>query len=190
MLFEWGGKGAEDPDAYAARGVLPFLATSPPNILAASSFLQRYLSLLSAPSSPQKDTFIGSAEGVQLTTSPTLNFLQLAVLTVQRAPAPGTSAVQARGMDGGVARDWQQLVSRYRRMAGNSGVLAQKEVVEVRLRESRQLTAGARGHLHGRVPHPAPAWGQRHAPEPYGQPVRRRRRRHGRDRGALDLRPG
>ncbi len=131
MLFEWGGKGAEDPGAYAARGVLPFLAMSPPNVLAATSFLQRYLSLLAAPSSPQKDSFIGSAEGVQLTTSPTLNFLQLAVLTVQRAPAPGTSAVQARGMDGGVARDWQQLVGRYRRLAGNSGVLAQKEVLEV-----------------------------------------------------------
>ncbi|KLT44838.1 hypothetical protein CC85DRAFT_283138 [Cutaneotrichosporon oleaginosum] len=131
MLFEWGGKGAEDPGAYAARGVLPFLAMSPPNILAATSFLQRYLSLLSSPSSPQKDIFILTAQGVQLTTSPTLNFLQLAVLTVQRAPAPGASAVQARGMDGGVARDWQQLVGRYRRIAGNDGVLAQKEVLEV-----------------------------------------------------------
>ncbi|GMK54600.1 hypothetical protein CspeluHIS016_0111860 [Cutaneotrichosporon spelunceum] len=130
MLFEWGNKGAEDPGAYAVRGVLPFLAMSPPNVLAATSFLQRYLSLLAAPSSPQKDCFISTAEDVQLTTSITLNFLQLAVLTVQRAPAPGASAVQARGTDGGVARDWQQLVSRYRRVAGSTGVLAQREVVE------------------------------------------------------------
>ncbi|BEI79580.1 hypothetical protein CcaverHIS002_0101090 [Cutaneotrichosporon cavernicola] len=130
MLFEWGNSGHEDPGAYAARGVLPFLAISPPNVLAATSFLQRYLSLLAAPSSPQKDSFIGTVEGVQLTTWPAVNFLQLAVLTVQRAPAPGTSAVQARGMDGGVARDWQQLVARYRRLAGSTGLLAQKEVVE------------------------------------------------------------
>lgn len=106
--------------------------------MAATAFLSRYLSLLSAPSCPAASIFLGSAPGptptdaqIQLTTSPTLNFLQLAVATVQRAPAPGASAVQARGTDGGVARDWQQLVSRYRRIAGNSGVLAQKDVLEV-----------------------------------------------------------
>lgn len=111
---------------------------APPNLVAATAFMSRYLSLLSAPSSPAASIFLGSAPGptpsdaqISLTTSPTLNFLQLAIATVQRAPAPGASAVQARGTDGGVARDWQQLVSRYRRLAGSEGVLAQKEVVEV-----------------------------------------------------------
>jgi len=67
---------------------------------------------------------------VELSTDPTLNFLQLAIATVERAPAPGTSAVQARGTDGGIARDWQMLVARYRRIAGSSGVMATKEVAE------------------------------------------------------------
>ena len=68
---------------------------------------------------------------VHLTSSPTLNFLQLAILTVQRAPAVGTSAVQARGMDGGAARDWEGLCGRYIRAGGREGVLANQDVQEV-----------------------------------------------------------
>lgn len=142
MMYEWSGQGADGPGAvgnYAVRGVLPWLATSPPNVLAASSFLARFLSHLSSPSSKVgADFVIGDAPGaaageptVQLTTSSTVNFLQLAIATVQRAPTPGTSPVQARGMDGGVAKDWTSLLHRYRRLAGNQGVLAQKDVHEV-----------------------------------------------------------
>ena len=43
----------------------------------------------------------------------------------------GVSGVQARGMDGGIAREWESLVERYRRMSGTSGALADKEVQEV-----------------------------------------------------------
>lgn len=137
VMYAWSAEGADGPGAignYAVRGVLPWLATSPPNVLAASTFLAQLLSLLSSPSSKiGPDFFISSEGGVQLTTSSTVNFLQLAVATVQRAPAPGTSPVQARGTDGGVAKEWQALLHRYRRLAGNQGVLAQKDVHEVGL---------------------------------------------------------
>lgn len=73
-----------------------------------------------------------SLSEIQLTTCPTLNFLQLALITIQRAPAPGVSGVAARGMDGGMGREWEALVSRYRRIGGRDGVLADKEVSEVR----------------------------------------------------------
>jgi hypothetical protein len=104
-----------------------FLAQTPPNILPAQTFLTRFLSLLQPASS------ILSVEGsdVQITSSPTLNFLQMAILTCQRAPAPGVSGVQARGTDGGVGREWEGLVGRYRRVSGAQGFLAQKEVLEV-----------------------------------------------------------
>jgi hypothetical protein len=39
--------------------------------------------------------------------------------------------VEARGTDGGVGREWEGLVSRYKRVGGSEGVLAQKEVLEV-----------------------------------------------------------
>lgn len=75
---------------------------------------------------------------IQLTTSPTLNFLQLAVLVTQRAPAPGVSAVQARGMNGGIAREWESLVRRYSSLGG---CLRQQEVQEVRSRSPRTARA-------------------------------------------------
>ncbi|KAK1923080.1 hypothetical protein DB88DRAFT_330984 [Papiliotrema laurentii] len=139
LLFEWSGNGREDPAPYAIRGTLPFLAQHPPNILPATTFLTRFLSLLSSPSSPSRDIFStalpsqtpDSVSEIQLTTCPTLNFLQLALITVQRAPAPGVSGVQARGTDGGIAREWQGLVARYTRSSGSGGLLAQKEVQEV-----------------------------------------------------------
>ncbi|WOO79356.1 Golgi to ER traffic protein 4 [Vanrija pseudolonga] len=137
LLFEWSEKGKQDPGPYAVKGTLPFLAQSPPNVLPAAAFLQRFLSLLQSPASAASSIFLGSAPGptptdayVELTTSPTLNFLQLALATVERAPAPGVSGVQARGTDGGVARDWQQLLARYRRIAGSDGVLANPDVNE------------------------------------------------------------
>ena len=82
--------------------------------------------LSTAPSIPESP--LGD---IQLTSSPTLNFLQLAILTVQRAPAVGASAVQARGTDGGAARDWEGLCGRYIRLGGREGVLANRDVQEV-----------------------------------------------------------
>jgi len=108
-----------------------FLAQTPPNILPAQTFLSRFLSLLSPTSSILSVS--GSESDIMITPSPTLNFLQMAILTCQRAPAQGVTGVQARGTDGGIGREWEGLVSRYRRVSGQQGVLAQKEILEVRL---------------------------------------------------------
>ena len=115
------------------------MAQSPPNILPALTFLSKFLSLLSSPSSAAKSIFTGelpsqtsfSITDIHLTTSPTLNFLQLALITIQRAPAPGVSGVQARGMDGGVGREWDGLMHRYTRMSGAGGLIGQPGVQEV-----------------------------------------------------------
>jgi hypothetical protein len=115
-----------------------FLSYRPPNILPALTFLANFLSLLSSSPSakhlftttlPSQTSF--SITDIQLTTSPTLNFLQLALITIQRAPGEGVSGVAARGLDGGVAKEWEALVGRYRRISGVNGVLGQKEVQEV-----------------------------------------------------------
>ncbi|KAK4684030.1 golgi to ER traffic protein 4, partial [Tremellales sp. Uapishka_1] len=137
MMFEWSEKGQLDPAPYAIRGVLPFLAQTPPSILPALTFLTRFLALLSAsPASsklfsstlPSQTSF--SLPEIQLTSSPTLNFLQLALITVQRAPAVGVSGVEARGTTGGIGREWEALVGRYKRLGGG-GLLADKEVQEI-----------------------------------------------------------
>ena len=116
-----------------------FLSQYPPNILPATAFLNRFLSLLSSPASSCQSIFLSTLPSqtsfappeIHLTSSPTLNFLQLALITVQRAPAVGTSNVQARGMDGGIGREWESLVGRYRRMSGATSFLGDKEVQEV-----------------------------------------------------------
>ncbi|ORX41022.1 hypothetical protein BD324DRAFT_647922 [Kockovaella imperatae] len=138
MMFEWCEKGSLDPGPYAIRGTLPFLTSSPPSILPAITFLTRFLSLLSSPQSPFHKSIISalpsqttfSVAEIQVTASPTLNFLQLALITIQRASAKGVSAVQARGMDGGIGKEWEQLVGRYMRSSGASGVIGQKDVHE------------------------------------------------------------
>ncbi|WVF68066.1 hypothetical protein IAT40_002829 [Kwoniella sp. CBS 6097] len=147
MMFEWSEKGKLDPGPYAVRGTLPFLAQSPPSIQPALTFLSTFLSKLSSPSSPSHKIFITafpsqtsfSLSEIHLTTSPTLNFLQLALITVQRAPAPGVSGVVARGMDGGIAREWDALVRRYSRASGAGGVLGQGEVQEVLMQISTEV---------------------------------------------------
>ncbi|ORY20752.1 hypothetical protein BCR39DRAFT_554838 [Naematelia encephala] len=139
MMFDWSEKGQLDPAPYAIRGTLPFLAQHPPNILPATTFLATFLSLLSSSQSSFKAHFLASMpsqtsfslQEIHITSSPTLNFLQLALITVQRAPAVGVSGIQARGMDGGVGREWENLVGRYRRSAGPRGWLMTKEVQEV-----------------------------------------------------------
>ena len=104
------------------------------------TFLTRFLSLLSSPQSafhksfsstlPSQTSF--SLSEIQVTASPTLNFLQLALITIQRAPPKGMSAIQARGTDGGMGKEWEQLVGRYMRTSGASGVIGQPPVQEVR----------------------------------------------------------
>ncbi|WVQ85915.1 hypothetical protein IAT38_008083 [Cryptococcus sp. DSM 104549] len=139
MMYEWCNKGALDPGPYALRGTLPPLLHSPPSILPSLTFLTTFLTHLSSPSSsysshilpspiPSQTSF--SMSEVVLTTSPALNFCQLAVLTVQRAPAQGVSGVEARGMDGGVGREWKMLCARYSRASGVKGVMGQQEVQE------------------------------------------------------------
>ncbi|WWC92275.1 uncharacterized protein L201_007229 [Kwoniella dendrophila CBS 6074] len=145
MMFEWSEKGQLDPGPYAVRGTLPFLAQSPPSILPALTFLTQFLSLLSSSSYqsnfnttlPSQTSY--SLNEIHLTSSPTLNFLQLALITVQRAPAPGVSGITARGMDGGISKEWEGLCRRYSRNSGTNGVLAQKEVQEVLMQISTEV---------------------------------------------------
>ncbi|WVR08549.1 hypothetical protein IAU60_005604 [Kwoniella sp. DSM 27419] len=147
MMFEWSEKGKLDPGAYAVRGTLPFLAQKPPSIQPALTFLSHFLSLLSSPSAPSHKLFVTSLPSqtsfsipeIQLTTSPTLNFLQLALITVQRAPAPGVSGIAARGMDGGIGREWEGLCRRYSKVSGAAGVLGQSEVQEVLMQISTEV---------------------------------------------------
>lgn len=73
-----------------------------------------------------------------MTTSSTINFLQLALATIQRAPPVGSSGVQARGERGGVPREWDTLVRRYR---GSGGAMSSEAMHEVRQR-SRALFSG------------------------------------------------
>lgn len=110
-----------------------YLSLTPPAILPAKTFMNRYLSLLSAHNpafitsnltAPESST--STPFEVSLTVSPSLNFLQLAILTVQRAPAEGVSGVQARGTTGGVGKEWESLVRRYKGM----GPLLNAEAVQ------------------------------------------------------------
>lgn len=95
--------------------------------------MHRYLSLLSTYkpafitsnlTAPESSTATPSE--ISLTVSPSLNFLQLAILTVQRAPAEGVSGVQARGTNGGIAKEWESLTRRYKGM----GPLMNDEAVQ------------------------------------------------------------
>lgn len=110
-----------------------YISLTPPAILPAKKFMNRYLSLLSAYNpafitsnltAPESST--STPFEVSLTVSPSLNFLQLAILTVQRAPAEGVSGVQARGTTGGVGKEWESLVRRYKGM----GPLLNDEAVQ------------------------------------------------------------
>lgn len=130
------GKGALDPGPFALRGILPPLLHSPPSIVPAFTFLTTFLAHLTSPSSafhaslassiPSQTSF--SLPEIIVTASQSLNFAQLALVTIQHAPAKGVSGVQARGTDGGIAREWRDLCARYSK---TSPVVAQPEVQEV-----------------------------------------------------------
>ncbi|KAJ9093600.1 hypothetical protein QFC19_008267 [Naganishia cerealis] len=139
LMFEWSSEGAKDPGLYACQIILPYLSLTPPAILPAKAFMSRLLSLLSA----KNPKFITSSltapaeppaapTEVSLTISETLNFLQLAILSVQRAPAEGVSGVQARGTTGGVGKEWESLTRRYK---GMSEVIRDEAVQEVTIKE-------------------------------------------------------
>ncbi|OXG54285.1 cytoplasmic protein [Cryptococcus neoformans] len=135
MMFEWCGKGALDPGPFALRGILPPLLHSPPSIVPAFTFLTTFLAHLTSPSSafhaslassiPSQTSF--SLPEIIVTASQSLNFAQLALVTIQHAPAKGVSGVQVRGTDGGIAREWRDLCARYSK---TSPVVAQPEVQE------------------------------------------------------------
>jgi hypothetical protein len=111
------------------------ISISPPAILPARTFLSKFISLLSSTDSGFISTTLTHSEGeMPLTTSSTINWLQLAVLTVQRAPAEGVSGVQARGTTGGVAREWESLIRKYK---GQDKIIGSQAVQEVRCAQSR-----------------------------------------------------
>ncbi|CAG7854194.1 SubName: Full=Uncharacterized protein {ECO:0000313/EMBL:CCA70416.1} [Serendipita indica DSM 11827] len=128
MLFAWSRDGAE-PGTYASKGVIPFLLTG--NVLAARTFMSTFLSLLitarpnilATPSNaiagstanPIRFDVKGQSERdeVYLTTEPTLNFLQLAIRTCQRAKSSSNlqQAKQAQEM-------WVRLCGSYQSRRG------------------------------------------------------------------------
>jgi hypothetical protein len=111
------------------------ISISPLAILPARTFLSKFISLLSSTDSGFISTTLTHSEGeMPLTTSSTINWLQLAVLTVQRAPAEGVSGVQARGTTGGVAREWESLIRKYK---GQDKIIGSQAVQEVRWAQSR-----------------------------------------------------
>lgn len=86
----------------------------------------------------------------------------MAILTIQRAPAIGVSGVQARGTDGGIGREWENLVNRYKRVGGNKGTVAQGEVLEVSLskawdeqngQDRELIIIGSRSDIYERFPY-------------------------------------
>lgn len=112
-----------------------FLSIVPPAVGPAQAFLSTFITRLA--SSPHLPDFVSTTlpapdsdtdRQIRLTPSPALNFLQLATAAVQRAPKEGTSGVQARGTTGGVGREWDSLVRRYRAAGGALGEQAVQEV--------------------------------------------------------------
>jgi hypothetical protein len=109
--------------------LLRLISISPPAILPARAFLSKFISLLSSNDPGFVTTTLTHSGGeMPFTSSSTLNWLQLAILTVQRAPAEGVSGVQARGTTGGVAREWESLIRKYK---GQDKVIGSQAVQEV-----------------------------------------------------------
>ncbi|KAG8690642.1 hypothetical protein FRC09_011903 [Ceratobasidium sp. 395] len=133
MLFEWSRNGA-NPGAYAIRGTLPYLLNT--SILSARTFLSTFLGLVLATS--QKDTLINphfpnpipltspnsESDDIQITTDPTLNFLQLAIQTCQRAGWGNEATTSEEETQHRASRDaWLRLAARYRtRVAGGDAM--------------------------------------------------------------------
>jgi hypothetical protein len=129
MLFAWSRNGA-NPGTYASKGVIPFLLAG--NILSARVFLSHFLSLLittkpSILAQPTPTTFpvvnsSSSTDEVYLTTEPTLNFLQLAIRTCQRAKNAQPQGRQIQEL-------WVRLCGSYQ---SRRGLVAQPAYREVR----------------------------------------------------------
>ncbi|CAE6425813.1 unnamed protein product [Rhizoctonia solani] len=124
MMFEWSRDGS-NPGAYAIRGTIPYLLNT--SILAARTFITTFIGLLLA--SPQRATLINQhfpdpvalkspdsdPDEVQITTDPTLNFLQLAIQTCQRAGWGPEARTPEEEKYNRVSREtWLRLASRYR----------------------------------------------------------------------------
>jgi len=124
VMFEWSRDGA-NPGAYAIRGTIPYLLNT--SILAARTFLTTFIGLVLA--TPRRDSLINShfptpvplnspdsePDEVQITTDPTLNFLQLAIQTCQRAGWGHEATTDEEQKQNRAARDaWLRLAARYR----------------------------------------------------------------------------
>ncbi|KIM31594.1 hypothetical protein M408DRAFT_64328 [Serendipita vermifera MAFF 305830] len=117
VLFAWSRNGA-DPGTYASKGVIPYLLAG--NILAARIFLASFLTLLVAArpdilarqnAIPLPASGESAADEVYLTTDLTLNFLQLAIRTCQRAKNAQPQGKQAQEM-------WVRLCGSYQSRRG------------------------------------------------------------------------
>ncbi|KAG8892602.1 hypothetical protein FRB99_002590, partial [Tulasnella sp. 403] len=112
LLVEWSHSGS-DPGLFAARGVMPYLLTT--NILAARTFLDKFMSLILAESPDlllnKEPVPTGDGDEIWATNNHTLNFLQMAVRICQRAN-PEAASKEARNM-------WVRLCGRY---AGGVGL--------------------------------------------------------------------
>ncbi|KAG9078858.1 hypothetical protein FRC06_008126, partial [Ceratobasidium sp. 370] len=124
MMFEWSRDGT-NPGAYAIRGTVPYLLNT--SILAARTFLTTFIGLVLA--TPRRDTLINShfpnpiplnspnseQDEVQITTDPTLNFLQLAIQTCLRAGWGNEATTSEEETQSRASRDaWLRLAARYR----------------------------------------------------------------------------
>ncbi|KZW03437.1 DUF410-domain-containing protein [Exidia glandulosa HHB12029] len=110
MFAEWASSSPETvPSLFAARAVFPYLETE--NILAARAFLASFLQAL--PPAERTVLPVGeTGDEIHYTPrDPALNFLQLAVLTLQRAGRPGLRDAWVRLYGSYQARDPRGLVA-------------------------------------------------------------------------------
>ncbi|KAG8747314.1 hypothetical protein FRC10_001493 [Ceratobasidium sp. 414] len=148
MMFEWWRDGA-NLGAYAIRGTIPYLLNT--SIVAARTFLTTFIGLVLA--TPRRDTLINShfpspiplnspnsgrslstrsfqQDEIQITTDPTLNFLQLAIQTCQRAGWGNEATTDEEEAQNRASRDaWLRLAARYRtRVIGGEAMRDEKRL--------------------------------------------------------------
>ncbi|THG99887.1 hypothetical protein EW145_g7174 [Phellinidium pouzarii] len=126
MMLEWwqASSSSASPGPFALRGTIPYLLNG--NILAARTFITLLVSLstsahisLRSNLAPNPLPVPNSSTGVDeiiFTTDQTLNFLQLAVRTCQRAQGAGSKKAQEA---------WVRLCGTY---LSKGGILAQPDV--------------------------------------------------------------
>lgn len=113
MAFLWSRRGELDPSPYLLRVVLPFFLLSPPSILPARAALSTFLSLAADKDASfvQERLPLGDSDEILFTSLPVVNFLQLAVAAIQRAPA---ADAPAKVGDQALGQGWQEITTKYR----------------------------------------------------------------------------